>query len=429
MRALAVNRIAASGCVLVSFLMLAPALARGENWPQWRGPHNDGISTETNLPAEWSETKNIAWKLKLPGMGGSTPVVWGDRIFVTSADGKDLVLLCVGTDGKVLWKGNLGTGDRPWQRNEANNASPSPCTDGRHVWAMDGTGELVCFDFAGKEAWRCNLQDRYGAFRQQWGGMHMSPLLEGDRLYLSFMHQKGAWVVALDKAKGAEVWKIERKSDASRESKDSYASPTLAHSGKDAFLITHGADYTIAHRLSDGGEIWRVGDLNYKDKYRGDWRLVASPGVSNDLIVIPTAKTGGVVAVKPDAHGLVLTGSEYEIWRKQRGTPDVPCPLIHDGLVYLCRDGIISCLEAKTGQELYEQRIHAARYRGSPVYADGKIYLTARDGVVTVVKAGPKFERLAENKLPDQIAASPAISGGRIYFHGFETLFAIGQSR
>jgi outer membrane protein assembly factor BamB len=198
--------------------------------------------------------------------------------------------------------------------------------------------------------------------------------------------------------------------------------------GNDAYLIAHGDDYATAHKLTDGSEIWRVGGLNPKDHYRGDLRFVASPGVSPDLIVVPSAKDHPVVGVTPDATGLVGDDSRFELWKKPSGTPDVPSPLIRDGLVYLCREegrkGFV-CLDAKTGEEKYNQPIHESLYRASPVYADGNIYLTAKDGVVTVVKAGPKFEKVAENTLPDHFMASPAISGGRIFLRGFDALYAI----
>ena len=224
------------------------------------------------------------------------------------------------------------------------------------------------------------------------------------------------------------MWKVERKSDGRAENEQSYASLTLWRKGKDAYLITHGNDYATAHRLSDGREIWRVGGLNPKDRYRGDLRFVASPVATPDLIVVPSAKDHPVVGVKPDATGLVEAGSPFEQWRLPKDTPDVPSPLVYDGLVYLCReDGRLIVLDAKSGEQKYEQRLHASRYRASPVCADGNVYLTARDGVVTVVKAGPKFEQVAVNKLPDQIAASPAVSGGRIYLRGFDTLWAVGS--
>jgi outer membrane protein assembly factor BamB len=433
-----VKRLLTRACLLAVGLALLSwaGAARADNWPQWRGPTLDGISTETNLPTEWSETKNLAWKLPLPGASGATPVVWGDRIFLTSEDDKGVLLLCVSTEGKELWRRPFATGTH-WfgpTRDEGNQSSPSPSTDGQHVYAYAGTGDFVCFDFDGNEVWRFNVQERYGPFHIQWG-VHTTPLLHGDRLYLQVLHSGAHLLVALDKATGKEVWKVQRQTDAQRECEQSYTSPVIWSNGKEEYLVTHGCDYAIAMSLQDGHEIWRLGDLNPKEHYRGDLRFVASPVAARDLIVVTSAKDGTVVGVKPDAHGVIKAGDPQEEWRRPRNTPDVPSPLVHDGLVYLCRErgsGGLLCLDAKDGKEMYSHRLpggpRSDRYRASPVYADGKVYLTARDGVFTVVRAGPKFEALAENQLPDQFAASPAISNGRIYLRGFKALYAIGPA-
>jgi outer membrane protein assembly factor BamB len=390
------------------------------------------VSQAANLPTQWSPTENVAWKLPLPGWAGSTPVVWEDRIFLTSEDGRDLVLMCISTQGKQLWKRKLATATgRRARGNEGNEASPSPSTDGRHVYTFIGTGDLACFDFQGSPVWKVNIPERYGAFKMQYG-MHTTPLLYGDRLYLQLIHSGGAWVIALDKANGEEVWKVERKSDARAECEQSYASPSLWTNGKDAYLITHGADFAIAHRLDNGAEIWRVGGLNPRDHYNPTLRFVASPVASTSLIVIPSAKNGPVVGLKPDATRLILPGSSHELWRRQHNTPDVPSPLIHNGLVYLCREeGTLLCLDGQTGEQYYAQPLQPqARprpiYRASPVLADGKLYLTSREGVVSVVRPGKRFEVLATNRMREQISASPAITQGRIYLRTFENLYAIG---
>jgi outer membrane protein assembly factor BamB len=317
--------------------LIGVSLAQAENWPQWRGPDGDGICKETGLPVKWSATDNVAWKLPLPGMGGSTPCVWKDRMFLTSADGNDIVLLCISTDGRQLRKSKLGTGEKYFMRQEGNQASASPSTDGQHIWAFSGTGDLACFDFEGKEVWHFNAQERYGKFDIQWG-MHVTPLLHGDRLYLALLHMGSMWVLALDKATGSEIWKVDRPTDGIWEGRQSYASPVLAHNGSEEYLVVHGCDYTTAHRLSDGKEIWRLGDLNPKSRYNRTLRFVASPVAVQDLIIVPTAKNGPVVALKPDASGDIKSGSSFELWRKARGTPDVPSPLVHDGLVYLCSE-------------------------------------------------------------------------------------------
>jgi outer membrane protein assembly factor BamB len=416
------------GLLVVLTLVLLAGTTPAENWPQWRGPNNDGISNEKGLPSEWSETKNIAWKLAMPGMGGSTPAVWGDRLFLTSQDGDKTVALCVSTAGKELWRRDLGGAGRKARFDEGNGASASPSTDGKHVFFFVGTGELAAFDLAGKEAWRFNTQDRYGRFRIQFG-MHTTPVLYRDRLYFQLIHSGGGWVVCVDKATGKDVWKVERKSDGTDENEHSYASAFLWTNGKKAYLVCHGNDYTTAHSLEDGKEIWRLGDLNPPSSYNRTLRFVASPVCTPDLIVVPTAKRGPVVGVKPDATGMITAGSKFEQWRMRFGTPDVSCPLVHNGLVYLCGEGGgqrgLTCLDAKTGEQIYQRRTHQHRHRASPVYADGKIYLTARDGVFTVVSAGREGKVLAENKLSDQTSASPAISGGRIYLRGFKYLWAI----
>jgi outer membrane protein assembly factor BamB len=402
------------------------ARARAANWPSWRGPDGNGICAEKGLPLHWGPGKNVAWELPLPGMGGSTPVIWGDRIFLTCGAGRELLLVCASTDGKLLWQRKLGTAGRTSiRRDEANEASASPSTDGKHVYAFVGSGDFACFDLDGNEVWKFNAQKRYGRFSIQHG-LHTTPLLHGDRLYLSLQHAGGHWLVALDKATGKEVWKYARNTDAEGECKEAYASPCMWHHGKDAYVVVLGCDYATAHRLSDGSEVWRLGDLNPASTYDYNFRIISSPVATDDLIVVPTARGRTVVAVKPAATGAIKAGSTSEQWRKLRGSPDVPSPLVHGGLVYLCREnGVLICLDAKTGRELYQKALHRDRYRASPVYADGRIYLTSRDGTFTVVKAGPTFELLAENRLPDQFTASPAVANGRIYLRGFRKLYAI----
>jgi outer membrane protein assembly factor BamB len=351
-------------------------------------------------------------------------------------------------------------------RGEGNNSSASASTDGTNVFTFTGTGDMSCHDFKGNQVWAFNAQQRYGEFDIQHG-MHTTPLLYKDKLYLTLLHSGGRKVIALDKATGKDAWVLHREDDATNECEQAYTSPMLWHNETGAYLVVLGNDYCTAHSLEDGKEIWRVGDLNPKERYNRAFRFVASPLATADLIVIPTAKSGPVVAVKPDAKGLVLTGNASIQWRLARGTPDVPAPLLYDGLVYLCSEsGMLTCLDAKTGKQNYQERTHASNYRASPVFADGKIYLTAQDGVITVVKAGPKFEVLATNRLgskagadapaqtrpspppppggggrgrrgggggfgggaslgADSMNASPAISKGRIYLRSMDALYAI----
>jgi outer membrane protein assembly factor BamB len=259
--------------------------------------------------------------------------------------------------------------------------------------------------------------------------MHTTPVLHDGKLYTMFIHSKPAHIVCVDAKTGADVWKVVRPSDGRAECEHSYASPVLWHKGTETLLLVHGNDYCTAHRLNDGEEVWRLGGLNPKDGYDPTLRFVASPLATPDLIVVPTAKKGPVVAVKPSAKGTFSKGSEHELWRFGT-TPDVPSPLLVGDLLFLCREkDQLICLDAKTGKVHFQERIHESRFRASPVYADGHVYLTARDGTVVVVKAEPKLTVVSKNKLPDITAASPALSGGRIYVHGYEYLYALGQAQ
>ncbi|HEX3316338.1 MAG TPA: PQQ-binding-like beta-propeller repeat protein [Gemmataceae bacterium] len=427
-----------------------PTSVHAENWPDWRGPNHDGVSHETGLATKWSDKENVAWTLKMPGKAGSTPIVWGNQIFLTSAEGiepkrtespkkgrkdgrndsppTDLILVSISADGKELWRRKLAKAGRGAIRNdEGNEASASPSTDGKHVYCFVSTGDLTCFDFAGNEVWHRDIQKDYGKFSIQHG-MHQSPILYGDRLYVALIHNNGHWLIALDKATGKEIWKVKRESDARGESREAYASPILWKNGPDTQIVVLGADYATGHRLEDGKEDWRLGGLNPKGpRYSSALRIIATPAPSPEGLVVPTARGGLIVALRPGVKGDVAAGSPFEFWRKTRGAPDVPTPVVHEGIVYAPREdgGIIQCWDLKTGAENYVDRIHSDRYRGSPVYGDGKVYLTARDGTFTVLEAGPKFKVLATNTLPDHFTSSPAISGGTIYLRGFETLYAI----
>jgi outer membrane protein assembly factor BamB len=411
--------------ILFLFFLLSDSMASAENWPHWRGPRRDGTSTETKLPVKWSQTENVLWRVPLPGEAAATPVVWGDRIFVTSTSGNDLVLLCIGKEGKILWQRTAGTGSATAKGDEANLAAPSPTTDGKYVWAFFGSGDLVCFDFEGKQIWKTNLQQRYGKFNLNFV-MSSSPLLDGNGLYLQLMHTDAALILALDKGTGKEIWKHQRSSDARDECKHSYASPFLYRDGKQEFLLIHGADYITAHRLNDGSEIWRCGGLNPKDSYNPSLRFVASPVAMPGLIVVPSAKNGPVLGLRPDGKGNITDNKQFYVWKMMAGTPDVPSPLIQDGLLYLCREnGDLTVIDAKTGQKLYLEHTHQSRHRASPVYGEGKIYITSREGVVTVVKAGRQFKMLAQNSLAESIAASPVISNGILYIRTYKALYAI----
>jgi outer membrane protein assembly factor BamB len=407
--------------------ILAPILLLADDWPQWRGPNGDGTSGERGLPSRWSKTDGVVWRLELPGPAGSTPAVWGDRVFVTSsAPGDELMVICISRDGRELWRRKVASSNRDYRGDEGNSAAPSPSTDGKHVWAFFGTGHFACFDLEGKPIWETNLKERYGEY-DHWHGYSSSPLLVGDTLYQMCLRMKDPYIVAIDKLTGKEKWKRPRETDAEHESRHSYASPVLYRDDARTLLLVHGGDCISAHRLEDGEEAWRCGSLNPKERYNKTLRFVASPVAVPGLILVPSAKGNPILGIKPDGKGDVT--ATHVAWRRGRDTTDVPTPVIHEGLAYVLREnGVLLCLDAKSGEEVYLERLHSGRQRSSPVVADGKIYCASRDGVVYVVKPGRKIELLAENDMDEPIAATPAVAGGRIYLRTFKALYAIGAS-
>jgi outer membrane protein assembly factor BamB len=400
-------------------------VANAENWPQWRGPSLNGTSNERDLPVRWTAEENISWKLALPEWSGSTPVIWGDRIFLNVAEGNDLYLWCADkTKGVVVWKKLLGGGNTKMRKQ--NMSSPSPVTDGKSVYVMTGTGILKGFNFKGVELWSRDIQKDYGRFGLNWG-YASSPLLWGDSLYVQVLHgmktDEPSYVLRLDSKTGKTLWKVERKTNAIRESPDSYSTPALLRYGKTSELVITGADCVTGHDLETGKELWRANGLNPdNDPF---YRIIASPVIFNEIVYVPT-RVRPLLALKAGGRGDV-TGS-HVLWSTVNG-PDVPTPVTDGKYFYVVNDrGVMWCLDAKSGAEIYgPQRIKSGTYSASPVLADGKIYVTNEDGLTTVVKAGPKFEVLAENALNDYCLSSPAISDGQIFIRTAQYLYCIGK--
>lgn len=408
------------GVVLLSFVIV-----HAENWPQWRGPALNGVSNEKNLPVKWTTEENIVWKVAMPGLSGSTPIVWRDRIFLNVAEGDNLAIWCVEkTKGEVLWKQPLGAGNVKMRKH--NMASPSPVTDGRNVYVMTGTGIFKAFDFSGKELWSRDIQKEYGNFGLNWG-YASSPLLFEDSLYVQVLHgmktDDPSYVLRVDKKTGKTLWKVERPTNAIRESPDSYTTPGLLRYGKTSELVITGADCVTGHDLATGKELWRANGLNPENE--PFYRIVASPIIFDEIIYVPT-RVKPLLALKAGGRGDIT--SSHVLWSTPNG-PDVPTPVTDGKYFYVVKDnGVMYCFDAKTGAEIYAaQRIKTGTYSGSPVLADGKIYVTNEDGVTAVVAAGPKFEVLAENALNEYTLSSPAISDGRIYIKTSGHLYAIGK--
>ncbi|HZI87298.1 MAG TPA: PQQ-binding-like beta-propeller repeat protein, partial [Pyrinomonadaceae bacterium] len=362
-----------------TFILVSISAVYAEDWPQWRGPSLNGVSNEKNLPTKWTTEENITWKLAMPGWSASTPVIWRDRVFMNVAEGDDLYLWSVDrTKGTMVWKKLLGTGNVKMRKH--NMSSPSPVTDGKSVYVMTGTGVLKGFDFAGKELWVRDIQKDYGEFGLNWG-YASSPLLFDDSLYIQVLHgmktDDPSYILRIERRTGKTIWKVDRPTDAIKESPDSYSTPGLLRYGKTVELVITGGDCVTGHELATGKELWRANGLNPDNQ--PFYRIVASPVIFNDMIYAPT-RVKPLVALRAGGRGDITTS--HRIWSTPNG-PDVPTPVTDGKYFYIINDkGIVWCLDAKTGAEIYgQQRLKPGTYSASPVLADGKIYVTNEEGL------------------------------------------------
>jgi len=402
-----------------------PCLLAAANWPTWRGPSADGVSPEKGLPTSWSTTNNVTWRLAMPDLSGSTPVIWGDTIFLSTAEAGKISVWAVDRNaGKLKWKQQLAPEDGHVRK--GNMSSPSPVTDGKTVWAMSGNGHVKAFDFTGKELWHRDFFKDYGRFGLNHG-YGSSPLLLADGLVIQVLHgyktDDPSYVVKLDLKTGKTIWKVERPTDATVESPDSYTTPVLIKAGGKAQIVVTGGDYVTGHDPATGKELWRGGGLNPRNNPMN--RIVASPVVLGDIVYVPT-RVNPLQAYRAGGSGDVT--KSHLVWATPNG-PDVPTPVTDGKYLYMINDrGIAYCFDAHTGKEIYGgQRIKPAIYSSSPVLADGKIYMTNEEGLTTVIKAGPTFEVLAENALDDYTLSSPAISDGQIFLRTKQWLYCIGK--
>jgi outer membrane protein assembly factor BamB len=416
-------------CLTTLAASLTTVTLFADNWPQWRGPELNGVSRERGLVTTWSATQNVAWKVAMPARSGATPIVWNDTIFLNVAlrpyDG-DLELWSVDRNsGAVSWRRPLGGGND--MQRKANMSSPSPVTDGIGVWVMTGTGILKAFDFKGSELWMRDIQRDYGRFGLNYA-YSSSPLLHEDALYVQVLHgmrtDAASYLLRIDKKTGRTVWRVERPTDASQESPDSYTTPALVKSGTVTEIVITGGDVVTGHDPATGKELWRVRGLN-PDR-RGDYRIVASPVVTGGLVITPT-REAPMLAVRPGGRGDVT--ASHVAWAFTRGGPDVPTPVSDGQFVYVVNDrGVVHCLDLKTGRVVYgPQRLRPGTYSASPVIADGHIYVTSEDGVTSVFAAGPAFQIVAENTIDEYTLSSVAISNGQIFLRTDKHLYAIGK--
>ena len=416
----------------------------GPGWPQWRGPSGQGVSEEKNLPTTWNTVSNIKWKAVIPGRGHSSPIVLGNRIFLTTAiegevvpgaaavkhmdDGKEFLHPdSIGADhkhqfqviaidrktGKIVWSQTAFEGTPYDNRHRKSSyAASTPATDGTNVYAFFGTEGLYAYSIDGKLKWKADL----GKLGTVGMGTGTSPIIYRDLVIVQCDEENGAssFIVAVNKNTGKEAWRTPRKVQVS------WSTPLLVQTSKRAELITSGTEFVIAYDPVTGQELWRHNGVKSN--------AIPSP-VANNGVVFVSAGFPAKIAMAITLGG---TGdlADTVLWKYEKGTAYVPSPILYGDYLYLTSDrGILTCLDAKTGEVKYEGgRVPVpASFTASPVAFDGKILLTSEDGDTFVVKAGPKHEILGTNSVGEPVYASPAVADGNIFIRGERNLYCIGS--
>lgn len=424
----------------------------GEDWPQWRGISGNGVSSETGLPVSWGVDSNIAWKVALAGLGGSSPIVMGDRVFVTSqigiaavrggahpqlarddsslvvqeipmggqrasqADTGEVHLVVEAfnrSDGSRLWEYRaLATGPFPELHETHNLATPTPVTDGEYLYAWFGNGLIVCLDMNGTLVWSRHLGREYSPFQIQWGHAS-SPVLYNDLIILLCDHDQAAYLLALDSKTGEEHWKKDRGTG-----RVSYSTPMVMPGLANDELIVNSSERIDAYNPADGDLLWHVGSPRQSP--------IPAPVFHDSVIYMSRGyRNSDYLAIRPGGLGDVT--ESHILWQTPAGASYVPSILYYDGLLYMTSDvGVVTCAEASTGEQVWRQRLRGIFF-ASPVAADGKIYFVSETGVTFVLQAGRAPHILARNDLGERFIASPAISRGQIFLRSDENLFCIGK--
>jgi outer membrane protein assembly factor BamB len=412
------------------------ATAAERFWGQWRGPYATGVSKSANPPLEWSETKNIRWKVELPGRGSASPVVWGDRLFVLSAvpialtgadahtprggvqprDRHRFVVLAIDRrNGKIAWE-RTAREELPHEATHQDNgtyASSSAITDGQRVYAWFESQGMFVYDMEGTPLWQKDLGDK--KMRNQFGE-GSTPVLYKDRLIIVWDHLGQSFIVSLDARNGTEQWRV------NRDEIDTWATPLVVEHDGRAQVIAPGKNKVRSYDCATGELVWE------------------SPGVTMNPIPSPVSEDGMVFVMSgfqgnnlkairlADARG-DLSKSSAIVWSLDRDTPYVPSPLLYDGLLYFLKtnSGILSLFDGKTGKPHYQlQRLDGVpNVFASPVGAQGRVYFPGREGTTLVIRHGPNFEVLAKNKLDDGFDASPALVDNDLYLRGYQFLYSI----
>lgn len=411
------------GMVTGVALLLCAVCTHATDWPEFRGPARNGVADVKNAPLEWSKDKNIAWTFSLPGEGWSSPVVVKDRIYLTAAIPVPettptdywLSALCVDAKtGKSLWTTNLFSEDgatAPKIHGKNSHASPTPIVDGNRLYVHFGHMGTACLDLAGKVIWT-NDDVKYDPVHGNGG----SPALVGSSLIFSCDGASNPLVVALDKATGKPRWSTPRPNDPPK--KFAFCTPQAIEVNGKTQVVVPAAGAICAYDLDSGEEIWRVNHDGYS--------VIPRPVFAHGLVYVSTSYDRPVVmAIKPDGRGDVT--ETHVAWQTKKAAPHTPSLLVVGDELYMVSDGgVAACVDAKTGAEIWQERI-GGNYSSSPVFAAGKIYLQDENGTAHVLAAGREFKKLAENKLPERTLASYAVTEGAIFLRGDKLLYRIEE--
>jgi outer membrane protein assembly factor BamB len=415
---------------LLASLLASPLMPGADNWPQFRGPAGTGHSDARNLPLHWSETQNVVWKTPIHDRGWSSPVVYGNQVWLTSAskDGRELFVLCIDRDtGKVIRDWKLFDVTNPQFVHPFNTAaSPTPAIEDGRVYITFGAPGTAAIDTKTfKVIW-----ERRDIECNHFRGAGSSPVIFQNLLLMHFDGSDRQFVMALDKRTGKTVWQTQRSIDfqdldangkpaADGDMRKAYATPQVERINGRWEMISLGAKAAYSYDPLTGKELWRVEE-------RGQHSAATRPVIGHGMIFFPTGFAAGqLYAVRTGGNGLL--SDTHVAWKVKRGVSNKPSILLVDGLIYMIGDtGIASCIDAKTGEQVWQNRV-GGEYSASPVYADGRLWFFAEDGKTVVLKPGRVFEQVAENRLNDGFLASPAIAGKAFYLRTRTHLYRIEE--
>jgi outer membrane protein assembly factor BamB len=411
---------ATHGALMVAALFLAAPL-HAANWPAWRGPGANGVSSEKNLPTRWSTNENVRWRVPLPEAGNSTPVVWGDRIFVTqpiAMENRRTVMCFDRASGRLLWQSGVVVKD-PERTHETNPyASGSPVTDGERVIAWFGSGGLVCYDFTGKELWRTDLGKHDHVFG--YGG---SPVLHGDLCFLNFGPGAREFLLAVNKKTGKEVWRHESPAPAVDDIHGTWSTPLISEWNGRTELISALRGQLAGHDPKTGKVMWQVTNFGIQAK--------TSPVAGEGVVIISGDLKSAEIAVRLGGSGDV--SKTHLLWRKEPPKRRVGTGVIYNGHYFGAQTpGLADCIELKTGRIVWEERLRGSGANNavwsSPVLSENKLYIVNQNGDVFVLRAGDKFEVIAMNSLGERSNASVVPSNGELLIRTHQSLWCIGRA-